>query len=343
LPRRSPTSLVRRLARRPPGGVGTGAAATEADLLACYRLLLGREPDAEGLAHYAAELPSLSVEDLLRRFLNSTEFRSRPVVLATIGGADETIEAVAVDGFEILVRAHDQDIGRAIVKDRVYERHVTARMREHLGPGMTVVDIGANVGWFSLLGASVVGPGGHVHAIEANRRNSALLHRNVLRNGFEDRVTVHPVALSDAPATLLLAPQAGSNGIVDSGDRFAAQFDAEPVHATRLDDLLADVGRVDVLKMDIEGGEHRALLGMSGLLRRCRPQVFTEYSPALLREVSRVDPAAYLAAWGDLGYEASLLERDGQVVAVDLTASHLDKELEARGEDHVDLHLRPVG
>jgi FkbM family methyltransferase len=331
---------IRASLRRRRGDVGV-VAATVDDVEACYRLLLGRAPDVEGRAHLVGQLPALTVEELVRRFLNSPEFRSRPLVLQTLGGGDELRE-VDAGPFRIFVRANDQDIGRAITRNRTYEPHVGARLAELLAPGHTFVDVGANVGWFSLLAASMVGPTGDVRAVEANPDNCALIRRSVRLNGVEDIVRIHPVAASDQAATMVLSPQAGSNGIVDDGGRFAAQFDTRLVHALALDDLLHDVARLDVVKIDIEGGEHRAVLGFSDLLTKFRPHVLAEHSPALLREVSGVEPAALLGLWSQLGYTASLLlpGRDAEPVALDEAV--LDAACVRAGSDHVDLHLAPA-
>ena len=335
---------LRDKASRLTGGRSSGvatAAATVDDLDACYRLLLGRTPDEGGRAHLLGELPNLSVEDLVRRFFNSAEFRSRPLVLETMGIEGDDVEAVAVEGFDIFVRIHDQDIGRAIKANLAYEPHVSAVMRELLDEGDVVVDVGANVGWFTLLAASLVGEKGKVHAVEANAKNVALLHRSLLRNGFLERVHIHPVAASNRPDTLVLAPQAGSNGIVDEGWWFASQFDVQLVHALALDDLLDSVDRLDLVKMDIEGGEYRALQGFRGLLERFRPHVLTEYSPALLQEVSKVDPSELLKFWDSLGYEARLLLPGEAPSAVELTPAALAEAQERAGSDHLDLHLQP--
>lgn len=335
------TARLRSLAGR-LAGPETGPAATPADVDWCYRLLLGREPDPEGRAHLLAEVEAgLTVDDLVRRFLNSTEFRSRPLVLETLGGDREPVEAVDVGDFTIHVRAHDQDIGRAIRTHRTYEPHVSARLRELVPEGGTVLDVGANVGWFTLLAAGLVGPGGRVHAVEANPRNTALLRRSVLANGFEGIVTIHPVAASDAPATMVLAPQAGSNGIVADDAWYATQFDAQLVHATRLDDLLGGLDRLDVVKIDIEGGELRALRGARGLLERFRPHVLAEHSPDLLRQVSRAEPEELLGLWAGLGYTATVLLPDAHPEPVPLEVGALEAARERAASDHVDLHLAP--
>jgi FkbM family methyltransferase len=331
--------LTRRLARLVPPS--SGPEATPEDVHYCYRLLLGRPPDAEGRAHLAEVLPGLTVDDLVRRFLNSTEFRSRPLVLETIGGDGEPVEAVDVGDFVVHVRAHDQDIGGAIRRERTYEPHVSARLRSLVRPGDTVVDVGANIGWFTLLAARLTGEGGAVHAVEANARNTNLLRRSVQANGFEDVVRIHPVAASDSAGTMVLAPQAGSNGIVDDAAWYSVQFDGQLVHALALDDLLAELDRLDVVKIDIEGGELRALRGFAGLLGRFRPHVLAEYSPALLRTVSRCDPAELLAFWDDLGYEATLLLPGADPEPTKLDAAVLDDARRRAGSDHVDLHLSP--
>jgi FkbM family methyltransferase len=157
-----------------------------------------------------------------------------------------------------------------------YEPQETALLQRLLSAGMVFVDVGANWGYFTLAGAHLVGPTGRVIALEVDPRACKTLRGNLARNGL-DFVRVFEVAANDTRGALEMqeyeedADEAGNFGltrtttVVQHGRRFE-------VTARTLDDVLGEAGvsHVDLLKMDIEGAEGRALDGLGRLLRSRR-------------------------------------------------------------------------
>ena len=190
----------------------------------------------------------------------------------------------------------------------VWEADVMKLLRATLRPGDVFVDVGANVGFHSVLAAQLVGPAGQVVAIEPAPWTLELLRANVWRSGAN--VTIVPVAASDTPGTVRLEFDLGHR----SGARFAEGRGAE-VRAARLDDLLPDTA-CSVLKIDVEGAEPLVLRGARGLLER---------SPGLLAVVEFRDephlsgetPAKVLALYESLGFELCLLRRNGRLDPAD--------------------------
>jgi FkbM family methyltransferase len=149
-----------------------------------------------------------------------------------------------------------------------YEPQETAVLRHLLHPGMTFVDVGANWGYFTLIGAHLVGSTGRVLSVEADPRAARTLRANVGRNALQS-VQVYDIAASDGPGLLTFqeyepeARDSGNFGVaqsmgVVSGRRYFK------VASRALDDVLDEAGvtRVHVMKMDIEGGEARAIAGL---------------------------------------------------------------------------------
>ena len=149
------------------------------------------------------------------------------------------------------------------------ERRLVSR---YLKPGMTVLDIGANVGLYSLLAERLVGSAGRVWAIEPAEDSYGRLLKNLALNGAGG-VTAVKVALSaknDHFATLLR-----EEGFLD-GERYLLPEGAKAIHAAdteRVPTLTLDVfcqrqgiGQVDFIKMDIEGGEYEVLQGAGAIL-----------------------------------------------------------------------------
>lgn len=161
---------------------------------------------------------------------------------------------------------------------RTYEPQKYVNIAAFLPAGGTFVDVGANVGDFSLWAARCGGPGCRVLAVEAEPDNVTWLRRTVARNGLEDQVVVEGVAASDAEGEteLLVTAKHGTHSIVENElhhtqERFRP-VDKVVVPTRRLDDLLAAHGlEPDVVKIDVEGAERLVLDGAPALLASGRP------------------------------------------------------------------------
>ena len=163
-----------------------------------------------------------------------------------------------------------------------YEPHVTQAILRMVRPTWVCVDIGGNVGYFTLLLAKLVEAQGRVVAFEAHPGNAERLRSNVRLNGFENRVRVENVAVADGTSTAVkLFPGRGHA----SGEWNIVGHDVEgnptspelEVPATSLDTYFPPGSRVDFIKMDIEGGEALALRGMRRLISECRPALLVEF------------------------------------------------------------------
>jgi FkbM family methyltransferase len=156
-------------------------------------------------------------------------------------------------------------ISDSIALTGIYELAATRRTLELGGSGGLMVDVGANLGYFSLLWAAAR-PGNRVIAFEASPRNLPLLRENIARNGLEDHVQIAAVAAGRARGTLAFdlgpADQTGWGGF-SSGP----SSDGVTVEVVRLDEYLRDAPEIALLKIDIEGADTWALMGCERLLR----------------------------------------------------------------------------
>lgn len=209
---------------------------------------------------------------------------------------------VQLPEFKMYVRLDDWLIGARIFLRRRYEAYAAEVMRAYLKPGQTVLDLGANVGYYTLLAAMIVGKAGKVIAFEPLADNCDLIRKSLAVNHFTN-VTLYPFAVADTQSTVGVTREE-SNGMIVRDTRAAS----ERVRAVALDAFL-DKPRVDVIKMDIEGAEGLALNGMRELVRANHPIVFTELHPQALLTVSRMSAEDYLDAWRALGYEIYVLDR----------------------------------
>jgi FkbM family methyltransferase len=149
-----------------------------------------------------------------------------------------------------------------------YERTKRILFEQTVKPGEVVFDVGANVGWYTLLASALVGNTGRVYAFEPLPENLMYLRHHLELNHIEN-VEVIAAAVADAPGTALFEP-----GETRSIGRIVAKG-GFPVRVVSLDDLIAagQLPQPDCLKVDVEGAEGRVLEGAIGLLRH-RPRLF---------------------------------------------------------------------
>lgn len=187
----------------------------------------------------------------------------------------------------------------------------TATFRECLKPGMAVADLGAWIGYYTLLAASMVGDGGRVYAFEPDPANYALLEKNVRANGYRN-VVCRRQAVSDRSGEARLF--AGEYSVSHSLSTFAA-VDPQmsiPVATTSLDDFFRAQGwpRIDFVKMNLEGWEGFVIAGMAELLQRSpRLTIMMEYYPDLMQK-TEADPAVMMKKLTDAGFTFRIIDEE---------------------------------
>lgn len=182
-------------------------------------------------------------------------------------------QRIRVNDYEMFVDLRVPGVSRPLMMHGTREEDKTALMRRELTAGMTHLDLGANIGYYAVMAGRLVGPTGRVFCLEPDPRNIELLRRNVTLNGLDARVEVVPAAASDIPGTATMYQAAASNlnTLVAPGARVSAAATPEramTVDTVTLDDFMASRGgRLNFLRMDIEGYEVDALRGGMRTLR----------------------------------------------------------------------------
>jgi len=161
-----------------------------------------------------------------------------------------------------------------------YEPDLQGAAWRLIQPGMTVFDVGANIGYISLIAARLCGENGKVFAFEALPANLVRLKKNISLNKFAIRIAPIPAAVMDKSGeAVFLAHASGAMGKTKGSAGRDEHYSTEiRVPAIALDDFVYRQGNPapHLIKMDIEGGEGMALKGMPRLLKEARPVLLIE-------------------------------------------------------------------
>ena len=200
--------------------------------------------------------------------------------------------------------------------------------------------MGANIGFFSMLAATLVGPSGRVVSIEPGAGALALLAASAARNGFR-QIEIWPVATAETRQVVGLAGLSSHGTLVERDAVTPGSRMGSIVVALPIDELLAEEPRVDVIKLDVEGAEGRALRGARRTLEKHRPILVLEFSPPALANVSKITGEALIELLRDAGYEVALLGEDGLATEWSTGLTSTLRELATHAAFRGDLIARP--
>lgn len=294
-------------------GIRSGGAVTPEHVRWAYRLFLDREPEngrvVEELARHIG-----STQALRDHFVLSAEYRHRNQHFVYF----DSTAIVLVElrhGPRLFVNLADYTIGMQTLLGH-YEAAEIALVRRLVQPGDRVVDIGANVGVFTVTLAQAVGPTGRVYAFEPVAGLAGLLRRSLAENRY-GWVDLREQAVGDAAGSVELLQ-------VQGGDHFGGSYlwregGAAPVGHTltrvplvRLDDLGLE-RPIRLIKVDVEGAEPLALRGALGIIKADRPAILAEICAAQLVRLAGCTPNDLIAELAGYGYRCHLIGPDGAV------------------------------
>ena len=172
-------------------------------------------------------------------------------------------------GHKIYVDTRDVSVASHLMLDGKWESWIERVIMSEISPGMTVCDVGANFGYYTLLSAAKVGERGKVYAIEANPHIAKLLRQSVAVNGFAHYTDVVAAAAYDTVSEVTLTFEQEFSGagtlLLSAGESQWTRAQVK-VPALPLDNIVPVDKRVDFIKMDIEGAEVLAIRGAKRII-----------------------------------------------------------------------------
>ena len=254
----------------------------------------------------------------LNRFAGHLPRISRKLLGGLFGSYYETIleklrpseiMQIACQGSLMYVDTRDDSIARYLLTEGVWEPYETELMKQSIKPHMIFVDIGANMGYYTLLAARLMNGTGKVVAIEPISGNLRLLSLSVQANAYTNVIAVQEAVSNRAARTKLFFDQKNCTIVSFSEDNLWAKGGGFVyVNTMTLDSLLSDleIEKVDVMKIDVEGAEGLVFEGGRKIFRYVN-KIFMEFKPQALRNLG-TDPEKLTKQLIHGGFEISLID-----------------------------------
>lgn len=267
---------------------------TRENVISAYRLLLNRDPENEEAIEGHVGAPDMAT--LRQIFMSSPEYRALNAFL------EGWMVAPVFDDSRLLwVNMQDRHVSAHCIAGN-YETDNSAIIRTLLRRDSVFLDVGANIGWFTVLASTIIGPEGHIHCFEPQPHIAHRLGRTIALNRLEQLVSFHQKGVWSEPGSMALTGNAesGNQGAGHLAPKGHDASESSIVELITLDSLGLD--RCDLIKMDIEGAEPRAMDGAERLLRHARPIILSELNSGQLTAVSGTSGADYIKAMDGRGY-----------------------------------------
>lgn len=278
------------------------------DIENCYKFILGRpinDDERNVIGNHLLQITDLPLDVHRRRFLTSSEFHQRHSELLFHNFVPSSIVVLfeTAYNFKLYLDLRQYHISFGIMNGE-YEKFDIELVKAIVPDNGQFIDVGGNVGYYSLSVAAHHSPfRGTVLAFEPLPKLSELLNRSIVENGFEDRVSVHQLALADAPGEL---PLNDAGETVNAGaTRLVTDLTKTKVdRMTKVETLDRVIGnlRPDVMKVDIQGAEGLFLKGALRTIVTSKPSLLMEINHDMLSIVSKTTPGWIHRQLADLGY-----------------------------------------
>lgn len=303
-----------------------------------FRLILRREPESQEViqAHSGYE----DYDELLSVLMASREFLSRYThsfptekwVMTNIAGTSDYIYLDMADDY----------VSRGVMFGN-YEYYESRFIREIVQLNDHVLDIGANIGWFTIMMARLVGESGRVHAFEPRPVTFEHLSMSVAESRLFKNVVLYQKALSDESGTAYItwrpADRNPGNSWISKQPTGAATKQ-DRVSIVRLDDL--SIEPVSFIKIDVEGAEPSVFRGGEKLISRDKPVILSEINFGQLRSMSGMSWSGYRSFLNGIGYDSFyLVDGKGAASVSEAEDKGIDVVSIAMWSSDRKMHLKP--
>lgn len=217
-----------------------------------------------------------------------------------------------------------------------WDRGVSSLLKQSLTPGMTVIDVGAHVGYFALEASRLVGTNGTVHAFEPNKENFEKLAFNIKKY---PNIISHTEAVSDHIGEMTFYDSStgtGSNSLIAERGAYKS---THTVPVTTLDSLFGNTP-VDLIKIDVEGAEHFVLKGMREIVQKNPTlKLVVELYPKVYRD-QNLPGHFLLSQLHEMGFSVSVLDDESGSISEPLVPSSFETFVREMPKKYVNLYAQ---
>jgi FkbM family methyltransferase len=260
------------------------------------------------------------------------------IVSAQVNLPERTAAAIGRPSLELRGSLSDQSVFRMMRASGEYEPHLMNALVARLPVGGVFVDVGANLGIHTLVGAMRVGAQGKVLAIEASPITHQLLQENVALHGCQNVTAWNRGAWHESADLVFTHITTGPGwSFISSTGASAENCQEINVACEPLDDLIqrANLGRVNLIKVDVEGAEINVLQGATGTIARDRPDIILEVNPTTMTMYQGFTVDELVGLLDRFGYSISVLAPDSATIPIG-TSADLKRIFDA-GEMYIDV------
>ncbi len=202
----------------------------------------------------------------------------------------------------MLVNPNDQCISRSLMYTGEWEPHITNILKDVLKEGMTMIDVGANIGAHTLISSKIVGENGKVYAFEPCKINHDILVQNCMINRCSN-TTIFKLGCSDKSTNMFIESKWNTTNKEENYGCVVLQQSPtgdndEEINIVSLDEIFTSEfntkdfedknKRIDLIKIDAEGMEDRVLLGFKNLIQKYKPLMIVEIHQGELKDVKQI-------------------------------------------------------
>ena len=237
------------------------------------------------LYHYICEKPS-SLNILEEAFLRLYRITNRQ------------FKPLLINGRRMNIQLHDVGISTELALFKVHEPISTQLLPNYLKKGYSCLEIGANMGYYTLLISDIIGREGRIYTVEPHPENFRTLFTNISINNLRNVVCFN-VACSnyEGYGSMKVMPQSNWHRLLENHDTSGL-----PVEVKTVDSLTKNFKRLDLMRMDVEGHEDKIIEGSHKTIEMFQPTLFLEFHPSLAGKTSTLKLLANLK---DYGYKIS--------------------------------------
>ena len=271
-----------------------------------YKKYLLRDPDRDGLFHWITQINEnhITLDNLEKIIKDSPEFN---LARQFKQGFTNTSE-----GFDLWIHPNDEILSRSIVYDKIWEPETTKLIKNIIHEGDVGIDLGANIGYFTMLMANLVGTSGKIFSFEPEPQNFEILQKNIKQNHLKN-VVANQSAIGDINGKIKLYL---SNTNAGWHKVFPKQFIDYEVSDKNIDVKICSLDKefidkkIDFIKMDIEGYEWNAIKGGKKILEENHDvKLIFEFFPMALR-ANNVKPDTVLTYLLDIGFHIYAIDEN---------------------------------